>query len=474
MRIRPLTTLTIVLFATLAISIQAKPDRPNVVILLADDLGSGDLGCYGGPVNTPAIDSLAAQGTKFDVFYSGCAVCSPSRATLLTGRQHIRTGVYNWIFDETQKSHLLESEITIAEVLKSGGYSTAHIGKWHLGLPFEGHDNYKPTPARHGFDYWFATANNALPSHRNPTNFIRNGKALGEIEGYSCQIVVDEAIDWLDNSRDPDVPFFLNVWFHEPHQKVAAPEDIVESYQDPKQSEGLPKAQAKLASTYSATIDNTDRAIARLKQKLAEIAPLEDTLIIYASDNGSYLRNRNRSLRGQKGVNWEGGLRVPGIFNWPGTIPAGKTLKTPAGLVDILPTLCSLLDLELPRDRHLDGANIAPLLLGNPTEFARPQPFYWHVHRSVPIVAIRDGKYSLVAKRDNPELSSANKTDEAWIPLIKTGGYKSYELYDLIQDPKQTTDLAKALPETLEMLKAKLLDINASIMADAPDWHLQQ
>jgi|TARA_B110000467_G_C18325034_1_gene488300 arylsulfatase A len=473
MRIKSLTTLTIFIIATLSISIQAKSNRPNVVILLADDLGSGDLSCYGGPVNTPAIDSLAEEGTKFDVFYSGCAVCSPSRATLLTGRQHIRTGVYNWVFDQTQKQHLLERETTIAEILKGADYSTAHIGKWHLGLPFEGHNNYKPTPAQHGFDYWFATANNAEPSHLNPTNFIRNGKALGEIEGYSCQIVVDEAIDWLDNSRDPDVPFFLNVWFHEPHQKVAAPEDIVEAYQNPKQSEGLPKAQAKLASIYSATIDNTDRAIARLKQTLAEIAPLEDTLIIYASDNGSYLRNRNRSLRGNKGLNWEGGLRVPGIFNWPGTIPAGKTLNTPAGLVDILPTLCSLLDLDLPRDRHLDGANIAPLLLGNPTEFARPQPFFWHVHRSVPIVAIRDGKYSLVAKRDNSELSSANKTDEAWIPLIKTGAYKNYELYDLIQDPKQTTDLAKALPETVETLKAKLLEINASIMAEAPDWHLQ-
>lgn len=473
MRIKSLTTLAIFLIASLASALQAAPRRPNVVILLADDLGSGDLGCYGGPVKTPSIDSLAAQGTKFEVFYSGCAVCSPSRATLLTGRQHMRTGVYNWIFDQTQKSHLLEREVTIAEILKQAGYSTAHIGKWHLGLPFEEHDNYKPTPAQHGFDHWFATANNAEPSHRNPENFIRNGEALGKIEGYSCQIVVDEAIDWLDNERDPDAPFFLNVWFHEPHQKVAAPDAIVENYQGPEQSEGLPKAQKELASVYSATIDNTDRAIARLKRKLAEVAPLEDTLIIYASDNGSYLRNRNQSLRGQKGVNWEGGLRVPGIFSWPGTIPSGKTLETPAGLVDILPTICSLLDLERPRDRHLDGANIAPLLLGRPAEFTRPQPFFWHVHRSVPIVAIRDGKYSLVATRDNPNLPSTNKTEEAWIPLIKEGGYQDYELYDLIQDPQQTTNLAKRFPETVEKLKAKLLGINASIMADAPDWHLK-
>lgn len=451
----------------------ASAKRPNVVILLADDLGSGDLSCYGGPVRTPTIDSLAASGAKFDTFYSGCAVCSPSRATLLTGRQHIRTGVYNWIFDQTQKSHLLEREVTIAELLKDHGYATAHVGKWHLGLPFEGHANYKPTPAQHGFDYWFATANNAEPSHHNPKNFIRNGQALGEIEGYACQIVVDEAIDWLENRENSEDPFFLNVWFHEPHQKIAAPETIVASYQDPLQSAGLAEAQKKQAALYSATIDNTDRAIARLTQALAQAAPVEETLIIYASDNGSYMRNRNRSLRGQKGVNWEGGLRVPGIFSWPGTISAQQTIETPAGLVDILPTLCSLLEIDPPRDRHLDGANIAPLLLGQANRFQRPQPFFWHVHRSVPIVAIRDGDYSLVAKRDNPELSSNNKTDEAWIPLIKNGGYRDYELYDLSQDPRQTNDLARNRPEIVDRLKAKLLEINASIMSEAPDWHLE-
>lgn len=462
------------IIAVLAFVFSSLAKRPNVVILLADDLGSSDLGCYGGPVKTPAIDSLATTGTKFDTFYSGCAVCSPSRATLMTGRQHIRTGVYNWIYDQTQKSHLLEREVTIAELLKKQGYATAHVGKWHLGLPFEGHSNYKPTPAQHGFDYWFATANNAEPSHRNPQNFIRNGEALGEIEGYACQIVVDEAIDWLDNHRDPDVPFFLNVWFHEPHQKIAAPEEIVDAYRDAPQNEvGLSDAQRKIAATYSATIDNKDRAIARLQVALEKAAPKEDTLIIYASDNGSYMRNRNSGLRGQKGVNWEGGLRVPGIFSWPGTIPAGRTIDTPAGLVDILPTICSLLDIAPPSNRHLDGADIAPLLLYQPDRFNRAQPFYWHVHRSVPIVAIRDGDYSLVAERDNPELSSNNRTDEAWIPLIKNGGYRDYELYNLRMDPKQTKNLAPSHPEIVASLKAKLLSINASIMRDAPDWHLQ-
>ena len=181
-------------------------NQPNLVILLADDLGYQDVGCYGGPVQTPAIDQLAKEGVKFSDFYSGCAVCSPSRATLLTGRHHIRTGVYSWISDEAQKSHLLLRELTIAEMLKDQGYSTAHVGKWHLGLPTK--NRPKPTPSHHGFDYWFTTWNNASPSHKNPNNFIRNGQPVGTLKGYSCQLVVDEAIEWLDNHRHPKAPFF--------------------------------------------------------------------------------------------------------------------------------------------------------------------------------------------------------------------------------------------------------------------------
>ncbi|HBJ83946.1 MAG TPA: arylsulfatase, partial [Verrucomicrobiales bacterium] len=219
-------------------------------MLLADDLGFKDIGCYGGPVKTPTLDALAAGGTRFSDFYSGCAVCSPSRAVLLTGRHHIRAGVYSWISDAGQRSHLLESEVTLAEVLKQNGYATAHVGKWHLGLPTA--KFAKPTPDKHGFDHWFATWNNAEPSHHNPENFIRNGQSVGKIEGYSCQIVVDEAITWLDQHRAKEKPFFLNVWFHEPHAPIAAPDDIVSTY-------GKLKDQA---AVYSGTIDNTDRAIA--------------------------------------------------------------------------------------------------------------------------------------------------------------------------------------------------------------------
>lgn len=445
---------------SLFITTTAFAAKPNVVILLADDLGYQDVGCYDGPVRTPAVDGLAAKGVRFTDFYSGCAVCSPSRATLLTGRHHIRAGVYSWIHDASQNSHLLEREITLAEILKKNDYSTAHIGKWHLGLPRA--ERKKPTPDKHGFDHWFATWNNAEPSHKNPRNFIRNGKPVGKLEGYSCQLVADEAIDWLENQRDKDSPFFLNVWFHEPHAPIAAPDGIVKGYGKLKDK----------AAIYSGTIDNTDRAIARLLKKLAEIDDPANTLIIYASDNGSYRDDRTGGLRGRKGLNWEGGIRVPGIFSWPDNITQGVAATNPAGLVDVLPTVCGLLGLEKPAGVYLDGSDLSPILKGNSSQFARHQPLFWHLQKSRPVVAMRDGRYSLVADPDY-ELSTNNMFQEFWIPKVKRGGYRNFQLFDLQVDPKQTTNIAEQHPELFETLKTKLLTINASIMADGHDWHLK-
>jgi arylsulfatase A len=514
-------THTLVLFASLflATTFLTTPNllaakRPNVVVLLADDLGWKDIGCYGGPVKTPALDGLAAAGVRFTDFYSGAAVCSPSRATVLTGRHHIRAGVYSWIHDHSQRSHLLEREVTLAEVLKRHGYATVHLGKWHLGLPTRGRK--KPTPTEHGFDYWFATANNAQPSHRNPENFIRNGERVGRIEGYASQIVVDEAISWLDEKRDSKVPFFLNIWFHEPHDPIAAPAEIVSRYgklNDP-------------AAIYSGTIDNTDRAIARLLAKLGEVDSPKNTLIVYSSDNGSYRADRVGDLRGKKGSNFEGGIRVPGIFSWPGTIAKGRVENEPAGLVDLLPTVCGLLGIDKPAGVHLDGSDISPLLTVEPTgggkAFARHQPLFWLLPASGPAVAIRDGDYSLVAdrayqfprkkkemaeiarqlaeyfrKQGSPELSDKqvrerifnqtlqdreaeklrgryvrlNMFQESWIPAIKAGEYTRFRLYDLSADRQQQTDLSTKLPAVLGRLRKKLQEINASVLADGPDWH---
>lgn len=435
----------------------ALPQPPNIVLLLADDLGYGDLGCYGGPVKTPALDNLAAHGLRFTDFYAGCVVCSPSRATLLTGRQHIRTGVYSWIHDGKHKEHLLEREITLAKVLRDAGYATAHIGKWHLGLP-------KVTPDKFGFDYWFATENNF---GLNPGNFRRNGKPVGAIDGYPCDVVVDEALRWLDKRDDRPRPFFLNLWFHEPHSPLDAPRDLVDKYREP--SEGGNPSAANSAACYSACIENMDRSIARLLKKLGEIAPAERTLIIFASDNGSPRRDRLGGLKGGKSCNLEGGIRVPGIFYWPDTIPAGRTVHEPAGVVDLLPTICSLVGQPVPTDRPIDGSDISPVLLGRPETFHRHQPLFWYYSNSRPIVAMRDAKYSLVADPAE-DLKTNNVFDEKLIPRLKRLGFGNYQLYDLEQDPGQTTNLAQKDPPLLDRLKKRLLEINASVMADGTDW----
>ena len=483
---------------------------PNVVVLLADDLGWKDIGCYGGPVQTPALDKLASEGTRFTHFYSGAAVCSPSRAVLLTGRNNLRASIYSWINDQDQRSHLPVNETTLAEVLKSNGFDTAHFGKWHLGMPTARQPD-KPTPSEHGFDYWFATANNAQPSHRNPRNFVRNGKPVGELKGYACDLVVEDAIQWLDSRKETERPFFLNVWFHEPHAPLAAPPDLIETYgqtSDP-------------AAIYSATIANTDQAIDRLIKKLREIDAPENTLIIYASDNGSYRSDRVGDLRGTKGSNYQGGVRVPGIFYWPGHIARGAVTDTPAGLVDLLQTVCGLAKIA-PPERPLDGTDLSPVLRQKSARIQRKQPLFWALPLAGPAFAIREDQYAMVAHRDGPipkdqealtqikrrieevlrskgifeketrsstfekqlfegfsdrdaerlrgQFIRLNQFHESWIPTLRKADLAGFELYDLEADPEQKVDLSARLPLVHARLKKSLQKLVESAYRDAHDW----
>jgi len=505
-----LRILAILMSILLPATATSAAERPNVVLLLADDLGYKDLGCDGGPVKTPTLDGLAANGVRFTDFYSGAPVCTPSRAVLLTGRQHVRAGLYGVLIFDDSPMHLLEREVTLAEVLKAQGYATAHFGKWHLGLPSESRKS-KPSPTEHGFDYWFGTNSGVTP--KDPTNFLRNGERVGKLEGYASHVVIDDAISWLDKERDPDAPFFLNIWFHEPHVPVGAPDELVSQYgalDDP-------------GAIYSACIDNTDRAITRLLHKLKEVDAPEDTLIIYSSDNGSNRHDRVGNLRGIKSDAYDGGIRVPGIISWPGVIAKGQVEGEPAGLVDVLPTVCGLLGIDPPKGVFLDGSDLTPLLLTNGDgTFTRHQPLYWLHPPKTPTIAIRDGNYSMLAHRDyrfptddaataevyrqveeaakntkyahiigpnlrwamwntpfpdSPELQALKMefirlqmVQESWIPAIKSGSYKQFELYDLSTDPGQQNDLSAQLPEVTARLKKKLLEINASVMADGPDW----
>ncbi|MBO25975.1 MAG: hypothetical protein CMI33_05195 [Opitutales bacterium] len=483
----------------------AEDKRPNVVTLLVDDLGYRDLGCYGGPVKTPVLDKLAAGGVRFTDFHSGAPVCSPSRATFLTGRNHIRAGVYSVISEQRHRMHLLKSETTLAEVLKDEGYGTAHFGKWHLGMPVNNRDN--PTPAEHGFDYWFCLVNGAHPSHKDPTNFLRNGQSVGPIKGYSCQLVVDEALSWLDEKRDDKEPFFLNLWFNEPHAIIAAPDEIVSQY-------GALNDQAAI---YNGTIDNTDRAIGRLVAKLEKLGELDNTIIHYSSDNGSYRHERSGGLRGKKGSHHEGGHRVPGIFYWKGKILGGRVEKEPVGAVDLLPTLCGLLGIDKPKDVFLDGSDLTPLLT-RVGSFERHQPLFWMNGFTM---AMRMGDHTLLvpstarlpfdnakanrllqqtklalgedlekelggldlrsrmfngrftnreANRLRDEFRAMFFFNEALIPLVKKGGIDRVQLYDLSKDLAQQNDIAKEHPKLVARMKKQANLIYKSVMADGPEW----
>lgn len=482
----------------------AAERRPNVVVLLADDLGSKDIGCYGGPVKTPALDKLAAKGVRFTDFHAGAAICSPSRATLITGRQHLRTGIYGVLQDHMHNMHLLEREVTIPELLKQAGYGTAHFGKWHIGMTSG--KRKKPSPTEHGFDYWFGLSNGVHPSHKDPVNFLRNDKRVGPLKGYSCQLIVNDAIRWLHQKEHPDQPFFLNLWFNEPHHKLAAPAEIVSLYGDLKDE----------AAIYSATVDNTDRAIGRLVAKLRAMGQLDNTLIIYSSDHGSYRADRNGGLKGNKGSNFQGGLRSPEIFFWPDGIRGGRIEGTASGSVDLLPTICGLIGIDKPAGVHLDGADLSPLLLEKGT-FKRDQPLLWLAPSSGHLATLREGSYTLMGYRgyqlpfdhvrfneilrkmaelagidpslpnlitrvsnttfSSPEFSRLNAErvrlqtfQEAWIPAIKAGGFNRFALYDLSTDPLQQNDISRQRPEVTARLKKKLLELYKNVMVDAPVW----
>lgn len=430
----------------------------NVVLMLADDLGYGDLSCYGSPeTNTPNLDKLAADGIRFTDFYAACAVCSPSRAATMTGRFSVRAGVYSWIAP-SHHMRLRTEETTIAELLKAEGYSTAHIGKWHLGYKLTTGSG-GPTPGDHGFDQWMATGNNATPSHRNPNNFVLNGEAMGVIEGYSCQIVVDKSIDWLLNHRDKSAPFFLNVWFHEPHAKVAAPPELAERHKETKNPE------------YYGCIENMDREVGRLLKTLDEMGVADNTLVIFTSDNGSYMAGSNGPLKGRKTQLWEGGIREPGIFRWPGKIKPGTVSDTPAGLVDLLPTICAATGAKTPTDRILDGVSLLPLFEGN--ELKRDKPLYWFYNPSRPVCVIREGDYCLIADPEI-ELSKNNMFLEEYIGEIKQTDLLNFRLYNLRKDPHQDNDLSSQDPERLAKMKEQMLELHREVVTEAYDWMLER
>ena len=424
-------------------------ERPNIVIFLTDDQGWGDLGCYGHPlIQSPNLDQFAREGMRFTQCYAACAVCSPSRSAILTGRTPYRNGVWRWIPDGSDY-HLRQSEISIAKLLRAQGYATCHVGKWHLNGKFNSHE--QPQPDDHGYQWWLATQNNARPNHINPTNYVRNREATGKLEGPSAVLAVEEAIRWLNKEKKEHKPFFLTVWTHEPHQPIESAKKFMQPYQHIEDA-GIRQ--------HHGNITQLDHAFGLLMHALDQLGETENTLVIFTSDNGpegsgtrvgSRTRGSTGGLRGRKRHTHEGGIRVPGIIRWPDHIKPDSVCETPIIGSDFFPTICQIVGIPLPTDRIIDGTSILPLFSGEAIE--RKQPLYWRNHLAPEHykVGLRKGDWKIVGSDD----------------------LKTFELYNLKDDPQETTDLAAKVPERFANMRRQLIKHDRSVLADGPDWWRQ-
>jgi arylsulfatase A len=447
----------------------AADQRPNFLIILCDDLGYGDLGSFGHPqIKTPHLDRLAAEGIRLTDCYAAAPVCSPARAGLMTGRVPSRAGIYDWI-PANHPMHLKHDEITIASLLRSAGYDTAVAGKWHLNGHFN--DSRHPQPSDHGFNHWFATQNNAAPSHRNPRNFVRNGQEVGELEGYACQWVADEGIQWLRHGRDLNKPFFLFISFHEPHEPVASPAPMAAMY---------PQARNSEEAEYFANVTNMDAAVGRIIETLDQQGLDENTLVFFTSDNGPETRNRYQGaersygtagpLREMKLHLYEGGIRVPGILRWTGRIAPRQVVSEPISGVDLLPTICELAGIAPPPGRHLDGASFVSLLRGEPIE--RATPLFWDYYRALtpPKVALRDGDWKLLAHGDR-QTDPRGSLSAADMITLRAAPLSQFELYNLRKDIGETTNLADHDPDRLDRMVRQMRFLFQQVQQEGPEWH---
>jgi arylsulfatase A len=480
-------------FGEVVAAVASQSERPpNIAFFLSDDLGYGDLHCYGNPINqTPNLDRFATEGCRFTDAHSASPVCSPARGALLTGRNPYRLGFYDILSSDM---HLRRQEITVAQLLKQRGYDTCFVGKWHLTKLGE-HSQGQPTPGDFGFDYWFATEHNAFEGPHNPKDFFRNDVRVGPVDGWYCDVIVREALEWLAKRPDPSRPFFVHVCSHEPHTPIGPPGEYAGMY-DNAEVQRLSKAihyggvqrpdkdLSANAKYYYGTVTQLDAAFGRLMTGLDAMDLRSRTAVFFTSDNGPEypvnfeeshgewedpIRDRSfgtpGSLRGMKRFTYEGGHRVPLIIRWPGHVQPDTTSEAFVDGTDFLPTLCQMAGTAVPTDRTIDGASIVPVFSGRPVERKIPACWLFPVpYTFVPNIAMRDGHEVIVAwfnpKRDG----------QSWMDYIKTAKPERYELYDLRSDLPERHDLAASEPARAKALAAKLDRVWLDIQAEAPVW----
>ncbi len=367
---------------------------PNIIIILADDLGYGDLSCYGNTkIHTPHLDALAAGGVRFTDFHSSCSVCSPTRAGLMTGKYQQRVGIPGVLtVARHRKEGLSPDEITIPRVFHEAGYKTAMYGKWHLGyLP-------KFNPVQHGFDDFrgYLSGNVDYISHIDQAgvyDWWHNLESVKE-EGYTTHLITKHAVQFIEENHDQ--PFCLYVAHEAPHYPYQGPEDPA----DRTVGGDFPNhgSRKDVENAYKTMVEEMDKGVGEILQKIRELDLEEDTFIFFFSDNGATKAGSNGKLRGYKGSLWEGGHRVPAIAYWPGVIPPGQICGEPAISLDIFPTILSAAKVQSPPNLKLDGVDLFPHL-----QKEKPIPertLFWAFRNQK---AVRKGDWKLVVTQTQKE-----------------------------------------------------------------------
>lgn len=421
---------------------QPSTTPPNIILIYMDDMGYGDLGCFGSQKNrTPNLDRMAAEGMRLTDFYVTSGVCTPSRASLMTGCYPRRVNLHvdendKWVLFPAARKGLNPEETTIAEILKNAGYATTCIGKWHLG----DHPDFLPT--RHGFDSYFGIPySNDMGRKNIPLPLMRDEVVIEAPVNQPplTRRYTEEAIAFITKNKEK--PFFLYL----PHTCVHLPLFPGEKFK------GM-SANGK----YGDWIEEVDASTGELLQSLKKLGLDKNTLVIFTSDNGSNGRNggSNAPLKGTKGSTHEGGMRVPCLMRWPGIIPAGTTCSQLASTLDLLPTLSSLAGASVPNDRKIDGLNITDLILAKEgAQTPRTSLFYYHTTQ---LQAVRSGKWKLVLPRKVRFDGWSGKKEDT-----------SLELYDLSVDPGESTDIAAKHPAVVERLR-KLAQQAQEELGDGP------
>ncbi len=401
-------------------------DTPNIILINCDDLGYGDLGVYGSENNsTPAIDRMAAEGLRFTDFYMASPVCSPSRGAMMTGCYPPRIGFGSfdngaWVLFPGFQTGLNTDEITVAKILKGRGYATKIVGKWHCG------DQREFLPTEHGFDSYYGIpysndmGRQAGKTNNPPLPLLRDGEVIQEQPDQAAltERYVEECVRFMRSNTER--PFFLYLAHMYVHLPYYAPERFL------KQSKN---------GRYGACVEAVDWSVSVILEELKRLGMDEETLVVFTSDNGSRgdRGGSNIPLRGSKGTTWEGGMRVPCIMRWPGTIKPGSVCGEIATSMDFLPTFATLSGAETPSDRIIDGRNITRLLLGEAGVESPYTEFFYYMKNE--LEAVRSGKWKLHVSRK---------------------GEKVCELYDLKSDISEENNLADENPEIVSKLKRKL------------------